>query len=401
MSPRSSTPFIAAFCVVLAFAAGLLLGGHPGSLPGGVRDALDLGNDEDRTRAELIDSIQDSYYKKVDNQQLRDAEYDGLVRSLHDRFSHYFTPEETKEFNRQVNDPQFEGIGVSVAEDDRGLRIVQVYDGSPASKAGLLKDDLITGVSGKSIAGESSKQSTAKIKGKAGTEVRLSVVSPSRKDDKERELTLKRAKVDIPAVDSEMINRDGKKIARVQLFGFTGGAHGELREKLDKLIDQGAQGVILDLRGNGGGLLNEGVLVSSQFIEDGLIVSTKGRKRAERKYDAEPGVDAIDKKIPVVVLVDGGSASASEITTGALRDRKRATIVGEKTFGKGVFQEVENLPNGGSLDLTVGSYYLPSGENISGKGIQPQVKAKDDPKTERDEALPIAVQTVIDKLPKR
>jgi carboxyl-terminal processing protease len=156
--------------------------------------------------------------------------------------------------------------------------------------------------------------------------------------------------------------------------------------------------VILDLRGNGGGLLNEGVLVASEFIEDGPIVSTKGRARPERKYDAEPGVKAIPGKIPVVVLVDGGSASASEIVTGALRDRKRATVVGQKTFGKGVFQEVENLPNGGSLDLTVGSYYLPSGENISGKGIPPQVRAKDNPKTERDEALPIAVKTVIEKL---
>jgi carboxyl-terminal processing protease len=390
---------IAALCVVAAFAAGLLLGGHPSSLPGGVRDAFDLGSDEDSTRAELLEQIEDSYYKKVDTQKLRDGEYDGMVQSLNDRFSHYFTPDETKEFNRQVNDPQFEGIGVSVAEDPKGLRIVQVYSDSPAAKAGLLKDDLITGVGGKSIAGESSKESTAKIKGKAGTEVRLTVVSPSRKTDKERELTLKRAKVDIPAVDAEMIKRDGKKIARVQLFGFTGGAHGELRDKLDKLIDQGAQGVILDLRGNGGGLLNEGVLVASTFVENGVIVSTKGRSRPEAKYDAKG--DAINKKLPVVVLVDGGSASASEIVTGALRDRKRATVVGTKTFGKGVFQEVENLPNGGSLDLTVGSYYLPSGENISGKGIQPQVKAKDDPKTERDEALPIAVKTVIAKLPAR
>jgi carboxyl-terminal processing protease len=399
MTPRSSTPFIAAFCVVMAFAAGLLLGGHPDSLPGGVRDAFDLGSDEDRTRAELIDSIEDSYYKKVDTQELRDGEYDGMVRSLRDRFSHYFTPKETEEFNRQVNDPQFEGIGVSVAEDPKGLRIVQVYADSPAAGAGLLKDDLITGVGGKSIAGESSKESTAKIKGKAGTEVRLTIVSPSRKTDKERELTLKRAKVDIPAVDAEMVNRDGRKVAHVQLFGFTGGAHGELREKLDKLVDQGAQGVVLDLRGNGGGLLNEGVLVASTFIEDGPIVSTKGRARPEAKYEAKG--DAIDKKLPVVVLVDGGSASASEIVTGALRDRKRATVVGTKTFGKGVFQEVENLPNGGSLDLTVGSYYLPSGENISGKGIQPQVKAKDDPKTERDEALPVAVETLIEKLPRR
>ena len=399
MSPSSSTPFVAAFCVVMAFAAGLLFGGHPSSLPGPVQDAFDLTGDEDRTRAELIESIEDSYYKQVDDQKLRDAEYDGIVRSLHDRFSHYFTPDETKEFNRAVNDPQFEGIGVSVAQHDRGLRIVQVYEGSPAAKAGLLKDDLIVGVAGKSIAGEPSDVSTSKIKGKAGTDVRLTIFSPSRKSDKEREVTIKRAKVDIPAVQVDMIERDGKKIAHVQLFGFTNGAHGEMRAALDKLIKQGAQGVILDLRGNGGGLLREGVLVASTFVEDGLIVSTKGRARAERKYPAEG--DAIDKKLPIVVLVDGGSASASEIVTGALRDRKRATIVGTKTFGKGVFQEVESLPNGGSLDLTVGSYFLPSGENISGKGIEPSVKAKDDPKTDRDEALPTAVRTVIDKIAPR
>src|SRR5215204_1176477 len=397
MSPRSSTPVIAALCVVLAFAAGLLLGGHPASLPTPVRDAFDLEGDEDRTRAELIESIEDSFYKPVDEQTLREAEYDGIVRSLKDRFSHYFTPEETKEFNRAVNDPQFEGIGVSVAEDDRGLRIVQVYDDSPAQKAGLLKDDLITGVAGRSIAGRPSDVSTSKIKGKAGTEVRLTVLTPSKK--KKREVRIERAQVDIPAVDAKMVERDGKKIAHVKLFGFTNGAHGEMRAAIDRLVKQGARGVILDLRGNGGGLLREGVLVSSTFIEDGLIVSTKGRSRPERKYPAEG--EAIDKKLPVVVLVDGGSASASEIVTGALRDRKRATVVGTKTFGKGVFQEVEDLPNGGSLDLTVGSYYLPSGENISGKGIQPQVKAKDDPKTERDEALPVAVRTLVAKIAPR
>jgi carboxyl-terminal processing protease len=396
MSPRSSTPFIAAFCVVIAFAAGLLMGGHPSSLPGPVRDAFGLGSDEDTTRAQLIKSIEDTYYKPVDKKKLREAEYDGMVDSLHDKFSHYFTPQETKDFNRAVNDPQFEGIGVSVTEDKRGLRIAQVYEKSPAAKAGLLKDDLITGVGGKSIAGQPSNVSTAKIKGKAGTDVKLTVVTPSAK--RRRDVTIERAEVDIPAVSSDMITRNGKKVGHVQLFGFTNGAHGELRAAVDKLIKQGAQGIVLDLRGNGGGLLQEGVLVSSIFIENGTIVSTKGRARPERKYPAEG--DAISGKIPVVVLVDGGSASASEITTGALRDTKRATVVGTKTYGKGVFQEVESLPNGGSLDLTVGSYYLPSGENISGKGIQPSVPAKDDPKTRRDEALPIAVKTVIDKLPR-
>jgi carboxyl-terminal processing protease len=383
-------PLLAALCVVLAFVFGVAFGGP-------LRDAAGLEDDEDRTRTELIEQIDKSFYKKVDKEKLEEASLDGIVRSLDDRFSHYFTPEETKEFERAINDPTFEGIGVSVAEDDKGLRIVQVYDGSPAKKSGILKDDLIVGVAGKSIAGEPSDVSTAKIRGKAGTSVRLTVRTPSTR--KERELTIQREQVDIPAADGEMVERGGRKMAHVRLFGFSNGSHGEMRAQIDRLVKDGAQGVILDLRGNGGGLLSEGILVASTFVEDGLIVSTKGRARDEQKYNAEG--DAIDKKLPVVVLVDGGSASASEIVTGALRDRKRATVVGQKTFGKGVFQEVQELPNGGSLDLTVGEYFLPGGENIGGKGIKPQIKAKDDPKTPRDEALPVAERTLIGKLPPR
>ena len=142
--------------------------------------------------------------------------------------------------------------------------------------------------------------------------------------------------------------------------------------------------------------MREAVLVSSIFVEDGLIVSTKGRRRPEREFDAEG--DAIDEDIPIVVLVDRGSASASEITAGALRDTDRATLAGERTFGKGVFQELEPLSNGGALDLTVGSYYLPSGENISKTGIMPEVKARDRPRTRPDEALPIAIDALLEKI---
>jgi len=149
---------------------------------------------------------------------------------------------------------------------------------------------------------------------------------------------------------------------------------------------------VLDLRGNGGGLLREAVLVSSIFIEDGLVTFTKGRTKPRRDFEAEG--KAIAGDIPVVVLVDRGSASASEIVTGALRDRKRATVVGQRTFGKGVFQEVQKLSNGGLLDLTVGEYFLPGGENIGKKGVRPTVKATDDPKTERDEALPVALRSL-------
>ena len=155
---------------------------------------------------------------------------------------------------------------------------------------------------------------------------------------------------------------------------------------------------MLDLRHNGGGLLNEAVTVASVFLEDGRVVSTKGRARPERVYNAEGG--AIKRSIPVVVLVDEASASASEIVTGALQDRKRAKVVGTRTFGKGVFQEIERLPNGGALDITVGEYFTPTGRNLGGGGVRrgagitPDIKASDDPKTAKDEALDKALETV-------
>jgi carboxyl-terminal processing protease len=269
-----------------------------------------------------------------------------------------------------------------------------VFEGSPAEQAGIRKDDVITHVNGQSIAGESTDVSTAKIKGKPGTSVRLTVLKGGDKN-KRKTVEVERANIEIPIVEGKIATRDGLKLASIRLLSFTDGVHGRLREKIDELLDKGADGIVLDLRGNGGGLLREAVLVSSVFIEDGTIVSTKGRRRPEHVYKAEG--DAIDEDIPVVVLVDRGSASASEIVTGAMRDSHRATITGERTFGKGVFQELEPLSNGGALDLTVGSYYLPSGENISETGIKPEVKARDKPRTRRDEALPIALDTLVEK----
>jgi carboxyl-terminal processing protease len=181
----------------------------------------------------------------------------------------------------------------------------------------------------------------------------------------------------------------------VRLISFSEGAHAALREAVEKVEKKGAEGIVLDLRGNGGGLLEEAVLVSSIFVEDGKIVSVRGRTRPERSESAQG--DAIAPKLPLVVLVDRGSASASEIVTGALRDRGRATVVGTRTFGKGLVQEVQPLSNGGVLDLTVARYYLPKGETISRKGIQPQVKAEDKLKTKPDEALNKALDTLLQK----
>jgi carboxyl-terminal processing protease len=376
---------------VLALAAGIYLGGHPDTLPGPVRDAL---VDEHRAvRSEIEETIRDNFYKRVDESKLDDASLKGIVESLEDPYSRYITPKEASEFQERVSG-EFEGVGMSVEKDDRGLRVLNVFDGSPAADAGIHKQDLILSVDGRSIAGLSSDLATSRIKGPAGTRVELEVFTPGGEDS--RTVRVERERIHVPVATGRVVERDGHKIGVVRLISFTNGAHGVLRRQVNKVLDDGAQAIVLDLRGNGGGLLTEAVLVSSIFIEDGKIVSVRGRERPERTDNAEG--DAIDPDIPVAVLVDGGSASASEIVTGALRDRHRATVVGTNTFGKGLVQEVEPLSNGGYLDLTVANYYLPGGETISTRGLKPQVKAFDKPRTKPDEALPVALDVLAGKL---
>jgi carboxyl-terminal processing protease len=373
--------------------AGIWLGGHPDALPGFVRDRL-VDDGDAQVYEEALDIIQSDYYRGVDRDQLLDKSLGAAVKSLDDQFSNYFSPEDYADF-REVTQGQFSGVGMTVEETKQGLRVMTVYDGSPAQKADLKPGDVVTAVNGRSIAGASSEASTARIKGPAGTSVTLTVKSGKR----ERDVKLERAQVDIPVVESTMERRGSRKVGHVHLAGFTSGAHGEVSQAVRKLLREGADGIVLDLRDNGGGLLNEAVLVSSIFIPEGKIVSTKGRSRPERVYEATG--NAIRGSVPVVVLVNRQSASASEIVTGALQDRKRATVVGTRTFGKGVFQEIEPLSNGGALDITVGEYFLPSGRNIGGggvakgDGIAPDVKAVDDPKTKPDEALDKAVGVVL------
>jgi carboxyl-terminal processing protease len=386
---RTAVPVVLA--AALALAAGIYLGGHPSTLPGPVRDSL--VQDDRALRSEIVETIKDNFYKPVSESKLDDGSLNGIVDSLDDPYSHYLTPKQAASFQESVSG-QFEGVGMSVEKDSRGLRVLNVFDGSPAADAGIHNQDLILAVNGRSIAGLSSELATSRIKGPAGTKVELEVFTPG--SDDSRTVHVKRERIHVPVATGRVVERDGHKVGVVKLLSFSEGAHGVLRKQVDKVLGQGAQAIVLDLRGNGGGLLNEGVLVASIFIEDGRIVSVRGRARPERVENAQG--DAIDADIPVVVLVNGGSASASEIVTGALRDRHRATVVGTHTFGKGLVQEVETLSNGGYLDLTVANYYLPGGKTISKGGLKPQVKAVDNPKTKRDEALPVALDTVAAQL---
>src|SRR5215211_1538028 len=328
---------VIAVLVPVLLVAGIWLGGHPSALPGFVRDQL-VDDGDAQVYEEAVELIKRDYYRSVDRRQLLDKSLGAAIESLDDQFSNYFSPKDYADF-QEVTQGQFSGVGMTVEETKEGLRVMTVYDGSPADKGGLEPGDVVVAVNGRSIAGDSSEASTARIKGPAGTTVELTVKSGKR----ERDVKLERAQVDIPVVESSMERRGDRKVGHVPLAGFTSGAHGELSQAVRKLLRQGADGIVLDLRDNGGGLLNEAVLISSIFIPEGKIVSTKGRSRPERVYEATGG--AIPTSVPVAVLVNRQSASASEIVTGALQDRKRATVVGTRTFGKGVFQEIEQLSN--------------------------------------------------------
>ncbi len=383
----SRTPVVAAL-VAVAFAVGVVAGGQVDPIRDRVDDLLGA-SDRDAT-SQAIELIEEDYFHEVDPEVLESESVRSLVEDLKkrykDRFSHYFSPEE---YDRFKEGGRFSGVGLAVNEVDRGLRVATVYKRTPAKEAGIEQGDVITAVDGRSIVGEDAEAVTAQIRGEEGTEVTLTVES---RGEPPREVTLTRRQVDIPLVEGKLEEVDGGKAGWIRLFSFgRGGVHGELRKQVERLSGEGAEGIVLDLRGNGGGLLTEAILVSSLFVPEGPIVSTSGRTQRDRTFEATG--DALPPR-PMVVLIDRDTASASEIVTAALEQAGIATVVGTRSFGKGTFQEVIPLDNGGALDLTVGEYLTRDGTSINGTGIRPEVKAKDAPSTKPDEALDRALQVL-------
>jgi carboxyl-terminal processing protease len=388
---------LAAFvlCLIL-LGAGIYLGGHPSGLPGFLRDPL-VGDQDTRVVNEAIDTVNSTYYRKIPKKDLSNKAIAGIVSSLDDRFSNYFDPKSYAKFQLQQSG-EFAGIGVQVTRVAAGLRIVEVYDGSPAKEAKLAVGDVVVAVDGTSLKGRSSDASVALIQGHIGSDVQLTVTAGG----KQRQVTLRRSTISVPAITSSERTVKGRKYAVIRLDQFSSGAHGELDAALRKSLKDGAKGIVFDLRDNPGGLVTEAQLVASAFLKDGKIVTTKGRAVPSRTLSAVG--DPIAPTTPLVVLVNRNSASAAEIVAGALQDRKRAELVGTRTFGKGVFQEVLELSNGGALDITAGQYFLPSGRNLGGAGVNtgsgltPDVQAQDDPKTLKvDEGLDKALDVLAAK----
>ncbi len=381
MRARGAVAYAVALIAFLC--AGLWLGGHPTTLPEFIREPF-VGSPAGLT-AEAAEVIEDTYFRPVGETELGNASLQGMVRELRqrhgDRFSEYFSPQSLESFNEAIAG-HFSGVGLSIVEVKRGLRAVQVFEDSPAERAGIVPGDTIVTVDGESIAGISSTEAITKIKGPEGTEVTLGVLDAG--SGKVRQLRLTRAEVTLPNVSSRVETVAGARLGYVRMLSFSEGAHAQLAEAVRRVQRRGAQGIVLDLRGNPGGLLDEAVLCASLFLPEGeVVVSTESRSQGDSVHKT---VDGRVTRLPLVVLIDRGTASAAEILAAALADDAGAQVVGTRSFGKGVFQQEEPLSNGGALKLTVGEYFTPDGVNLArSHGIHPDVKAGDNPETPADE----------------
>jgi carboxyl-terminal processing protease len=319
--------------------------------------------------SDAFERVRANYVRPVKDSELVDAAIQGMVSNL-DPHSSYMDAKQYGDMQVTTRG-QFGGIGIEVTQEDGLIKVISPIDGTPASRAGIKTGDRIAGIDGTSIAGLPLNDAIDKMKGAAGTKVTLTILREGEK--KPFDMTLTRA---IVQVDAASYRREGD-VGYIRLPGFNeqtaDGMEKAIRD-LKKQIGPGIKGYVLDLRNNPGGLLDQAIQVSDDFINSGEIVSTRGRHSEDtQRYDAKGG-DITDGK-PVVVLINGGTASASEIVSGALQDHKRATVIGMTSFGKGSVQTIIPLGEGrGALRLTTARYFTPSGHSIQAQGIIPDIQ---------------------------
>ena len=297
----------------------------------------------------------------------------GMLDGSGDKYATYFDQKHFEFFNEQ-SAGEFGGIGVTIGQKDGSAYVVNVIPGTPAEKAGMKKDDAFVAIDGVKRDRWDSDEVVKRVRGKEGTMVKLEM----RRGTGLKSFNIKRAKINVPNIDSRIL---GKGVGYVRLFSFNQKSTEDIRDAVTELSKKGAKGFVLDLRDNPGGLLEQAVDIASLFVPSGVIVRVDERGKPEQESRATGNVitDA-----PLVLLVNGDSASASEIVAGALQDHGRAELVGEKTFGKGSVQTVERLSFGGGVKFTIAHYLTPDGRTIDGKGVTPEVIVKMDSENEYD-----------------
>lgn len=375
----------AVLVVLVAFVGGVVVGGHAQAtgltrLSDPLRGFL-LGDSGESLASQVLEVLEDDYYEAVDPTQLERSSVQGIIASLDDPYTDYLDPDELEAL-RALNDGAYTGVGLQVARRGERVVITRVYEDSPAGRAGIRAGDRLVSVDGRAVAGQVDR-AVSRIRGPEGTAVTLRV---ARGDEPAREYELERERIKIPSVDSRVETVAGTRVGYARLSRFTRGSADALGDAVAALREKDVEALVLDLRGDPGGLVNEAIGVAGVFLPDGSdVVVTEGLHSPRKVYRTED--DPVAGELPLVVLVDRGSASASEIVAGALRDGDRAELVGERTFGKALVQTTRPLRDGGALKLTTARYLTPDGFDLAVRGLPPDVRVVDDPATPRDEAL--------------
>lgn len=315
----------------------------------------------------LEKKVEDDFLYKVDKEKLRQGELKGMVASLGDPYSEYLTLEDFNALAEQTNG-KFFGIGVSVSSNEEGqILVIAPIKDTPAEKVGIKTGDLIIKVNGELVSGNDLQAAVAKIKGDKGTSVKITIYRPSTKETKD--IDVKRDEIKLETVISNTI----KDLGYIGITQFNDNTYDEFTKALNNLKEKNVKGLIIDLRGNPGGTVDSVEKIANELLPEGTIVSAKNRD-GQVVFDYKSDKEYVN--LPMAVLINGGSASASEILAGAIRDFKMGKLIGEKSFGKGIVQSVFPFPDGSGLKITTSEYFTPSGENIHKKGIKPDIEVK-------------------------
>ena len=342
--------------------------------------------------SEVLEKIQDQYVEEVDQSEVMDAAINGVLQSL-DPYSAYMNPEIFEEMQTETSG-EFGGLGMEVSMEAGVVKVITPIDDTPASKAGVKAGDYIIKINDEQVQGKTLMEAVSLMRGPIGSSIEITIRRKGLKKAKKIEII--REIIQIKSVRAKLISN---QIGYLRLTAFNDNSSNQLKKEISNLKkNKQLIGYILDLRNNPGGLLSQAVKISDFFLNDGEIVSTKGRRNKEsRKSFAEKYHEGdIIKGKPLIVLINAGSASASEIVAGALQDHKRAILLGETTFGKGSVQSIIPLKNKGAIRLTVSKYYLPSGKSISEIGVSPDIKIEEEGEdfvinTESDNQLNYAI----------
>jgi carboxyl-terminal processing protease len=379
--------------VILIFGIGLFVGRY--LMPAGEfkqYDSLKFLTVEEGKRQlifptfwEAWDTLDAKFIGDLSEEELFYGAVEGMIRAAGDPYTVFAPPADTKQFEETI-EGSFSGVGIEIGINNGAVTVISPLDGSPAKKAGILQKDIIIAVDEEPITKDMSIDDVVqRIRGNSGEAVNLTVFHES--GEKPEDISIVRGKIEIESVKLSMV----EDVAHLTITNFNGDTGKKFNEKAKEIKSNGAKGIILDVRNNPGGFLQTSVDIASRFLDkDQVVVSERGKTNKEYKTSGSPTL----KDIPMVILVNGGSASASEILAGALNDHLESPMVGEKTFGKGSVQEFIKLADDSSLRVTVAKWYTPMGRSINEEGIEPTIEITQDYETEEDEQLQRAVEEI-------